>query len=123
MKLAPLAGSLAVCLAALARSDCAAAGELGYDRSAEAHAVEQVREGRDAFRNATFGDEDFWGGALHLHEGLAGVSPKTALAVGLKVDVDALPKGVVRALRRGADRPRRSRGDARPPARSRPWSA
>jgi hypothetical protein len=78
------------------------------DFSADVHAVKQFREGRDIFRYATFGDEDFWGGTLGLHEALAGaanggvgpgVSPKTALSVGLKVDVDNLPRDVVRALR------------------------
>jgi hypothetical protein len=57
-------------------------------------------EGRRTFRYDTFGDETFWGDALQLHKAIegekhggvgAGVSPKTALAVGLKVDVDALP--------------------------------
>jgi hypothetical protein len=80
------------------------------DLAADAHAVSQFRDGRDTFRYATFGDEDFWGGTLGLHQALAGaanggvgagVSPKTALAVGLKVDVDSLPRDVVRALREG----------------------
>ncbi len=80
------------------------------DLAADAHAVDQFRDGREIFRYATFGDEDFWGGTLGLHETIAGaangglgagVSPKTALAVGLKVDVDNLPREVVRALRAG----------------------
>src|SRR5690349_15595066 len=66
------------------------------DFAADLHAVDQFRDGRDTFRYATFGDENFWGGTLGLHEALAGVSPKTALAVGLKVDVDNLPRDVVR---------------------------
>jgi hypothetical protein len=57
-------------------------------------------EGRTTFRYDTFGDEAFWGDALQLHLAIAGaanhgvgpgVSPATALAVGLKVDVDAIP--------------------------------
>jgi hypothetical protein len=69
-----------------------------------------AEEGRDTFRFDTFGDEDFWGGTLHLHEAIAGarnggvgpgVSPATALAVGLKVDVDALPLAVRRAVAAG----------------------
>ncbi|MBP7148975.1 MAG: hypothetical protein KBD01_15700 [Acidobacteria bacterium] len=47
-------------------------------------------EGRETFRFDTFGSEDFWGGALRLHEALATVTPATALAVGLKVDSQAL---------------------------------
>jgi hypothetical protein len=69
-----------------------------------------VDEGRDTFRNDTFGDEDFWGGVVKLHQAIEGsahggvgdgVSPKTALAVGLKVDLDALPAPVVSALKAG----------------------
>ena len=73
-------------------------------------AIQTLEEGRRTFRFDTFGDEDFWGGQLRLHEGLEGValggvgpgvSPRTALAVGLKVDVDALSPATVRALRAG----------------------
>jgi hypothetical protein len=74
------------------------------------HANRQIEEGRRIFRYDTFGDEAFWGGALRLHEAIEGagfggvgpgVSPRTALAVGLKVDVEALPKGLRRDLREG----------------------
>jgi hypothetical protein len=69
-----------------------------------------IREGRETFRFDTFGSEDFWGGALRLHEAIAGaanggvgpgVTPRAALGLGLKVDVDALPPDVINALRRG----------------------
>src|SRR5215208_4793266 len=65
-----------------------------------ANATRMIAEGRRTFRYDTFGDEAFWGDTLQLHQALqgeqfggvgAGVSPKTALAVGLNVDVDALP--------------------------------
>jgi hypothetical protein len=78
--------------------------------STEANAVRQVREGRDIFRYSTFGDEAFWGDGIGLHLALAGadnggvgpgVSPATALAVGLKVDVDALPWQLQKAIARG----------------------
>lgn len=68
------------------------------------------REGRQTFRYDTFGDEAFWGGQLGLNQTIAGVqyggigpglSPATALQLGLKVDVNALPYGVRRALRLG----------------------
>ncbi|HEU4978114.1 MAG TPA: hypothetical protein VFT42_04410, partial [Solirubrobacteraceae bacterium] len=67
-------------------------------------------QGRKVFRFDTFGDEKFWGGALQLHKAIEGakhggvgpgVSPKTALAVGLKVDVTALPKAVRTAIAKG----------------------
>jgi len=69
-----------------------------------------VSQGRQTFRFDTFGDESFWGGVLHLDkaiEGAAnggegpGVSPKTALAVGLKVDVTKLPAQVRDAIAAG----------------------
>jgi hypothetical protein len=69
-----------------------------------------VKEGRDIFRYDTFGDQRLWGETLRLHEAIAGapnggigpgVSPRTALAVGLKVDVERLPGPVLAALKRG----------------------
>src|SRR5690349_20802727 len=66
------------------------------DRSAE----RMVEQGRGIFRFDTFGSEHFFGDALQLHKAIAGaanggvgdgISPKTALSVGLKVDSDALP--------------------------------
>ena len=54
-----------------------------------------LAEGREIFRFDTFGDETFWTDTLRMHEVIrTGVSPATALAVGLKVDADALPEAV-----------------------------
>lgn len=73
-----------------------------------ADATRAIEEGRRTFRHVTFGDEAFWGDTLKLHRAVAGaahggvgagVSPATALAVGLKVDVDALPAALVDQLR------------------------
>lgn len=58
-------------------------------------------EGRNIFRFDTFGDEQLWTNVLRMHEVIATVDPATALAVGLKVDVDALPSAVIAALRAG----------------------
>ena len=80
------------------------------DRATDFHALGMIDRGRNTFRYATFGDEDFWGGTLQLHKAIEGqklggvgpgVSPATALAVGLKVDVDALPESLVRQLKQG----------------------
>jgi len=69
-----------------------------------------IAEGRQIFRFDTFGDEDFWGGQLQLHQVIQGeqfggvgpgVSPATALSVGLKVDVTALPERLRSQLRKG----------------------
>jgi mono/diheme cytochrome c family protein len=58
--------------------------------------------GRAIFRFDTFGDEQLWTDVLRMHEVVAGLDPTTALSVGLKVDVDALPARIVAALK--ADR-------------------
>ena len=47
--------------------------------------------GQSIFRFDTFGDEQLWTGMLRMHEAISRVPPATALAVGLKVDVEALP--------------------------------
>src|SRR6476661_734133 len=58
-------------------------------------------DGRAIFRYDTFGDEQLWTNVLRMHEAVSQVDPATALAVGLKVDVDALPPGVIDGLRAG----------------------
>lgn len=66
-----------------------------------ANALQTFDAGKQTFRFDTFGDEAFWGDALKLHQGVATVGPETALAVGLKVDVDALPGDLVTKLKNG----------------------
>jgi mono/diheme cytochrome c family protein len=59
---------------------------------------DQLSQGQQTFRFDTYGDETFWTDTLRIHEVIsAGVSPKTALAVGLKVDADALPPGLLQS--------------------------
>jgi len=69
-----------------------------------------VSQGQQTFRFDTFGDEAFWGGTLHLNQAIAGannggvgpgLSPKAALALGLKVDVNALPDSVQQGILNG----------------------
>ena len=58
--------------------------------------------GRRIFRYESFGDEQFWTGTLRMHDVIqAAVSPVTALAVGLKVDAEALPAEVIRGIEQG----------------------
>jgi hypothetical protein len=71
------------------------------DPGVAANAAKMIADGQQTFRFDTFGDEDFWGGTLHLNQAIAKVSPATALSVGLKVDVDALPGNLQEALRQG----------------------
>jgi hypothetical protein len=81
-----------------------------FDQFARLRAFQQLEEGRSIFRFDTFGDERFWGDTLELHEAISGeslggvgpgVSPRTALAVGLKVDVKALPRSLRFQVKRG----------------------
>ena len=58
-------------------------------------------DGQAIFRFDTFGDEQLWTDVLRMHEVVPTVDPATALAVGLKVDVDALPRRVIAALKAG----------------------
>jgi mono/diheme cytochrome c family protein len=61
-----------------------------------------IAEGKEIFRFDTFGDEKYWTDTLRMHEVIeGGVSPKAALSVGLKVDVDALPQAVRDAIAAG----------------------
>src|SRR5262245_1439456 len=74
------------------------------------HSMTAIEEGRETFRHDTFGDEEFWGGSLRLHEAIEGttfggvgpgLSAHMALELGLKVDVDALPADVVSEMTQG----------------------
>ena len=55
-----------------------------------------VSEGKKIFRFDTFGDEQLWTDKLGLHKVVEKkVDPTTALKVGLKVDAEALPPGIL----------------------------
>lgn len=61
-----------------------------------------ISQGKEIFRFDTYDDETFWTDTLRMHEVIrTSVSPTTALSVGLKVDVDALPASVKIALQNG----------------------
>ncbi len=58
-----------------------------------------VEAGKTIFRFNTFDDERFWTDTAKMNVVVqSSVSPKTALAVGLKVDVDTLPQSVRDAI-------------------------
>jgi hypothetical protein len=82
----------------------------GFDAEIERYAQSMLDEGTKIFRYDTFGSEAFWGDSLQLHRAIAGeknggvgpgVSPKTALSVGLKVDADALPAPLQQQIKAG----------------------
>jgi len=96
--------------AIMSQSRNAAPTDRGFDGVIQGNAREFMEQGQRTFRFDTFGDEAFWGDSLKLHQAIAGsklggvgpgVSPRTALAVGLKVDSEALPSDVVEAIRKG----------------------
>jgi mono/diheme cytochrome c family protein len=79
-------------LGAVLAASLLACGDNGPDEPTPA----QLAEGQQIFRFDTFGDESFWTDTLRIHEVIsAAVSPATALSVGLKVDADALPPGLL----------------------------
>jgi hypothetical protein len=96
------------CSSSNAQSAQAAAA--GIDNSQLKNLDALLKEGQETFRFDTFGDERFWGDTLKLHLAIegenlggvgSGVSPKTALDVGLKVDADALPADLIAQLKQG----------------------
>jgi Cytochrome c len=74
---------------------------VGYDDAISHNAQRMLAEGKQTFRFDTFGSEAFWGDTLKLHEAVAKLSPKQALALGLKVDADALPADLAEQLKQG----------------------
>jgi cytochrome c5 len=75
-----------------------------------ARAQKLIAQGRNVFRYDTFGDQAVWGGVLGLQKAIegaklggvgAGVSPKLALALGLKVDAAKIPAKVAAAIKAG----------------------
>ena len=74
------------------------------------NANKMLAEGKQTFRYETFGDEAYWTDALQLNKAIAGeknggvgggLSPKAALAAGLKVDMDVIPADVAAAIKAG----------------------
>jgi cytochrome c5 len=97
------------------REPCENCGKSGKSETegeqlTDTNAQQMLEDGKRTFRFDTFGDEAFWSDALQLHKAIAGanqggvgpgVSPRTALTVGLKVDLDALPESLVAQLKHG----------------------
>src|ERR1035437_574069 len=95
---------------ASAQAEKKGASPSGFDPEVRNHSERTLKEGQQTFRFDTFGDEAWWGDTLHLHEAIEGVkfggigpgiSPATALSLGLKVDLDALPQSLVQPIKMG----------------------
>lgn len=64
-----------------------------------AESAASVSEGKQIFRFDTFGDEQLWTDKLGLHKVVEQkVDPTTALKVGLKVDSEVLPPGILQKV-------------------------
>lgn len=81
-----------------------------FDQAINANSQQLLQQGRQTFRFDTFGDQAFWGDTIKLHQTIEGqqhggqgpgLSPRQALALGLKVDVDALPPSVQQGIANG----------------------
>ena len=97
----PRAWPLWSAIAAAAALTSACGGDDDDDAAARQAAL--VAQGKEIFRFDTFGDEAKWTDTLRLHEAVrSAVDPTTALAVGLKVDAEALPAAVVAGIQNGS---------------------
>jgi hypothetical protein len=111
-------GFLALCLIVAAVLGAGAFGQKRTETGADAKLDTSVREnahrmlaeGMRTFRLDTFGSEEFWVGAVKLHQAIEGeklggvgpgLSPKKALELGLKVDATAVPKPMADLIKAG----------------------
>jgi hypothetical protein len=104
----PMLGGIGLFGALIASA--AAPAQKGFDAEIARYAQTMLEDGKKIFRFDTFGSEAFWGDALQLHKAIVGekhggvgpgVSPKTALSVGLKVDADVLPGALKKQIKAG----------------------
>ena len=111
MLLSAIAAGLASLDVAAQQAGASTARPGSFDETVERTSSDLFRNGRQIFRFDTFGDEQFWSGALKLHHALAGarlggvgpgVGPAAALASGLKVDVEMVPHAVLDGIKAGA---------------------
>jgi cytochrome c5 len=69
--------------------------------SAEENSKQLIDQGRQIFRFDTYGDEAFWTDQLQIQQAISTLTPASALALGLKVDAQALSPAVVAAIKHG----------------------
>ena len=81
-----------------------------WGSSINENAKDMMEKGKAVFRFETFGDEVFWTDKLQLHKAIAdkdhgglgaGLTPKAALAAGLKVDLAILPDVLRQKIKEG----------------------
>jgi hypothetical protein len=81
-----------------------------WNSSINDNAKDMMEKGKAVFRFETFGDEVFWTDKLQLHKALVsekhggtgnGLTPKDALAAGIKVDLRMLPEFLKQKIKEG----------------------
>ena len=108
--IAAIASICGLPLAIMSQSTNSGGDARNFDGVIQRNVRQFMDKGQQIFRFDTFGDEAFWGDNLKLHQAIAGskfggvgagVSPRTALGVGLKVDSEALPSDLIEAIQKG----------------------
>jgi len=69
--------------------------------NAQDNAKQLIEQGQQTFRFDTYGDEAYWTDQLQIQQAVATLTPVNALALGLKVDAEALSPSVVEAIKHG----------------------
>jgi hypothetical protein len=86
-------------------------GRSSFDEETDANVKKMYEDGQKIFRHDTFGSEAFWGDQLQLHRAIlgeaqggvgAGISPRAALKLGLKVDLGEMPEAAVEMVKRAS---------------------
>src|SRR5215216_2831130 len=86
-------------------------GRTSYDEETDSYMKKLYADGQKIFRNDTFGSEAFWGDQLQLHRAIlgeaqggvgAGISPRAALKLGLKVDQGEMPEAAIQMARKAS---------------------
>jgi hypothetical protein len=114
LTLVAVASALALTAGGIVAADLLGASDLSAEPTLEgaqtaggapdpvaAHATTRIERGRAIFRHDRLGSHVFFSRALKLHRAINELPPAQALALGLKVDVEALPAAVVEAIRAG----------------------
>ena len=94
--LQPLIHAAVIVIAASAIAGCGKEGTAqARSQNSRGLSPAMIAEGQRIFRFDTFGDEQLWTDQLRMHEVVETIDPITALSLGLKVDADALPPGIL----------------------------
>ncbi len=86
-------------------------GRSAFDDETDSYMKKLYEDGQQIFRHDTFGSEAFWGDQMQLHRAIlgeaqggvgAGISPRAALKLGLKVALGEMPEAAVAMVTSGS---------------------